>query len=179
MRKTVFLFSALALVCGLFLLSGCSSDSKKRGTKLKAENKYPKLTNYKLKLDIISTRANYNRKTPDAVVRFSLKNIGANNLSIYEWKMHEQENIRVLYAECEKGKAAKVPEENWKESPRRMLKINVPRYPLELGPNNSVLVDVPLLFLKKLEKSGRFAIRGELDLDSVSVKSTPIEIFVK
>ena len=52
----------------------------------------------------------------------------------------------------------------------------MPRYPLELAPNNGVLVDVPLSFIRKLDKPGRYAVKGELDLHSVSAQSAPIEI---
>ena len=109
-----------------------------------------------------------------------MRNAGANQLSIHEWKMHEQENIRVLYAPCpERGKATKLPPEAWKESERLILKGGVPRYPLELAPNNAVLVDVPLNFIRKLNKPGRYAVKGELDLYSVSAESVPIEIEIQ
>ena len=91
--------------------------------------------------------------------------------------MHEQENIRVLYAPCpERGSATRIPADRWKESERFLLKGAVPRYPLELAPNNGVLVDVPLSFIRKLDKPGRYAVKGELDLHSVSAQSAPIEI---
>lgn len=171
------LFTAVLIVAAC-MFSACSSDDKKSSRN--KENKYPKLTNYTLKLEIISTRGSYRCREANPVVRFSLKNAGANQLSIHEWKMHEQENIRVLYAECpDAGQATKIPEDQWRESERNLLKTNVPRYPLELAPNNSVLVDVPLNFIRKTGQPGRYAIRGELDLDSVSVQSTPIEIVVK
>ena len=177
-RNPILLLFAAVLISAVFLFTACSSDERKssRGK----ENKYPKLTNYTLKLDIISTRGNYRRGEANPVVRFSLKNAGANQLSIHEWKMHEQENIRVLYAECpEAGQSTKIPDSQWKESERNLLKTNVPRYPLELAPNNGVLVDVPLNFIRKTGRAGRYAIKGELDLDSVSAKSAPIEIVVK
>ena len=180
MRLTV-----LALIlCSIFLLNGCSSD-KRRGTPLRAENKYPKQTNYKLKLDIISTKGSFRLGAVSESVRFSLKNIGANNLTIPDWKMHEPENIRLFFAECQPGGAARVPEDAWKESPRSMIRnssgqyIDVPRFSFELAPNNAVLIDVPLFFLKHLKKGGTYALRGELDLDSVSAKSAPVEIIVK
>lgn len=177
-RNPILLLSAAVLLAAVFMFTACSSDERKsaRGK----EHKYPKLTNYILKLDIISTRGNYRRGEANPVVRFSLKNAGANQLSIHEWKMHEQENIRVLYAECpEAGQATKIPDSQWKESERNLLKTNVPRYPLELAPNNGVLVDVPLNFIRKTGRAGRYAIKGELDLDSVSAQSAPIEIVVK
>lgn len=177
-RNPILLLFAAVLISAVFLFTACSSDERKssRGK----ENKYPKLTNYTLKLDIISTRGNYRRGEANPVVRFSLKNAGANQLSIHEWKMHEQENIRVLYAECpEAGQSTKIPDSQWKESERNLLKTNVPRYPLELAPNNGVLVDVPLNFIRKTGRAGRYAIKGELDLDSVSAQSAPIEIVVK
>ncbi len=177
-RNPILLLSAAVLLAAMSLLTACSSDERKSARS--KENKYPKLTNYTLKLDIISTRGNYRRGEANPVVRFSLKNAGANQLSIHEWKMHEQENIRVLYAECpEAGQATRIPENQWKESERNLLKTEVPRYPLELAPNNGVLVDVPLNFIRNASRSGRYAIRGELDLDSVSAKSAPIEIVVK
>ena len=178
-RNLILLLSAAVLTASAVLFTACSSDERKSSGGGK-ENKYPKLTNYTLKLDIISTRGDYRRGEANPVVRFSLKNAGANQLSIHEWKMHEQENIRVLYAECpEAGQATKIPEHQWKESERNLLKTNVPRYPLELAPNNGVLVDVPLNFIRKTGRAGRYAIKGELDLDSVSAQSAPIEIVVK
>ena len=164
----VFLLSA-ALLCG------CSSEDRKVGRR--TERKYPKLRNYTLNLSIISTQGNYRRGDANPVLRFSVKNAGANQLSIHEWKMHEQENIRVLYAPCpERGSATRIPADRWKESERFLLKGAVPRYPLELAPNNGVLVDVPLSFIRKLDKPGRYAVKGELDLHSVSAQSAPIEI---
>ena len=183
-RAALQLIAACLLLCGIFLLNGCSSD-KKRGTPLRAENKYPKQTNYKLKLDIISKKASFRVGAKNGKVRFSLRNIGANNLTIPDWKTHEPENIRLYYAECKPGGATRVPEDAWKESPRSMIRnaagqyIDVPRFCFDLSPNNAVLIDVPLHFLKHLKKGGTFALRGELDLDSVTAKSTPIEIIVK
>lgn len=182
--KKLFRLIAASLFLFLFLLNGCSSD-KRRGTPLRAENKYPKQTNYKLKLDIISTKGSFRIGTSHESVRFSLKNIGANNLTIPDWKMHEPENIRLYYAECQPGGSTRVPEESWKESPRSMIRnasgqyIDVPRFCFDLSPNNAVLIDVPLYFLKHLKKGGTYALRGELDLDSVSAKSAPVEIIVK
>ena len=176
-RSRFFAIAVLLFSCAVFC--ACSSEDKKRGQE-NPEQKYPKLRNYTLDLSIISTRGNYRRSDVNPILRFSVRNAGANQLSIHEWKMHEQENIRVLYAECpEPGQATRIPEDRWKESERNLLKTNVPRYPLELAPNNGVLVDVPLNFIRKTERAGRYAIRGELDLDSVSARSAPIEIVVK
>ena len=176
-RSRFFAIAVLLFSCAVFC--ACSSEDKKRGQE-KPEQKYPKLRNYTLDLSIISTRGNYRRSDVNPILRFSVRNAGANQLSIHEWKMHEQENIRVLYAPCpERGTATKLPPEAWKESERLILKGGVPRYPLELAPNNAVLVDVPLNFIRKLNKPGRYAVKGELDLYSVSAESVPIEIEIQ
>lgn len=167
------------LACLLFaiIFAGCSSEDKKEN---RGERVYRKLKNYTLNLSIISTKGEYRRTEANPVLRFSVKNEGANQLAIHEWKMHEQENIRVLYAPCPvRGSAKDIPKEQWKVSERVMLKNSVPRYPLELAPNNAVLVDVPLLFLRTIDKPGRYAVKGELDLQSVSAQSLPIEIEIR
>lgn len=176
-RPRFCVIAALIVSCAVFC--ACSSEDKKRRPE-NPEQKYPKLRNYTLNLSIISTRGNYRRSDANPVLRFSVRNAGANQLSIHEWKMHEQENIRVLYAPCpERGTATKLPPEAWKESERLILQGGVPRYPLELAPNNAVLVDVPLNFIRKLNKPGRYAVKGELDLYSVSAESVPIEIEIQ
>ena len=57
------------------------------------------------------------------------------------------------------------------------------RSPLVLNPGvNRALVVVPMAFLKDLKDTGRhvaYTLRGELNLQSVEVKSAPIEITVK
>ena len=58
-RNPILLLSAAVLLAAVFLFSACSSDERKSSRS--KENKYPKLTNYNLKLDIISTRGNYRR----------------------------------------------------------------------------------------------------------------------
>lgn len=175
-RRIAILLPVL-LICTLFC--ACSSEDRKRDQE-NPEKKYPKLRNYSLNLSIISTQGNYRRSDANPVLRFSVRNAGANQLSIHEWKMHEQENIRILYAPCpQQGSATKIPPEQWVESERFLLKGGVPRYPLELAPNNAVLVDVPLTFIRKLNKPGRYAVKGELDLYSVSAQSVPIEIEIQ
>ena len=159
-RSRFFAIAVLLFSCAVFC--ACSSEDKKRGQE-NPEQKYPKLRNYTLDLSIISTRGNYRRSDVNPILRFSVRN-----------------NIRVLYAPCpERGKATKLPPEAWKESERLILKGGVPRYPLELAPNNAVLVDVPLNFIRKLNKPGRYAVKGELDLYSVSAESVPIEIEIQ
>lgn len=96
-RSRFFAIAVLLFSCAVFC--ACSSEDKKRGQE-NPEQKYPKLRNYTLDLSIISTRGNYRRSDVNPILRFSVRNAGANQLSIHEWKMHEQENIRVLYAPC-------------------------------------------------------------------------------
>lgn len=177
MKSRWLILTASVLLAAAFFC-GCSSEDKKN--ERRTEKKYPKLRNYTLNLSIISTQGNYKRSEANPVLRFSVKNAGANQLSIHEWKMHEQENIRVFYAPCpEHGTATRIPADQWQESERLLIKGAVPRYPLELAPNNAVLVDVPLNFIRNLQKPGRYAVKGELDLSSVSAQSVPIEIEIQ
>ena len=99
--------------------------------------------------------------------------------------MYEPANINLYYAPGMAVQTAGLPREDWKASPtydknRRRIDI---RSPLVLNPGtNRALVVVPMAFLKELKDTGRhvtYTLRGELNLQSVDVKSAPIEITVK
>ena len=83
-RSRFFAIAVLLFSCAVFC--ACSSEDKKRGQE-NPEQKYPKLRNYTLDLSIISTRGNYRRSDVNPLLRFSVRNAGANQLSIHEWKM--------------------------------------------------------------------------------------------
>lgn len=173
-RTALFVFAA-------FLLCGCPDQKKKpEKTVIPAAKLFPKITRHNMTLNVISTRGNYYRAETSPMIRFQFRNDGLSRIEIPEWKTRERENIRIQYAECpEPGGSVSLSEEAWKDSPRTVYPGDCPRYNLELEPKNSIIMELPLKFIGKLNRPGRYAVRGVMDLTSLDVKSSPVELIIQ
>ena len=163
------------------ILCGCgddSSDGKKE--KIQVNKLFPKIEDHGMELNIISTLASYRIGDPNPTMKFQFINEGLAVVRIPEWKIVELANLKVQYAECPVEESAeKLPESAWKDSPRTIPSGDCPRYPLELEPKSSVIISVPLSFIKELKSPGRYAVRGVIDLTSMDLKSSPRELIIR
>lgn len=177
-RLIVFL-SVLVLLP--LLLCGCPGKPQpEKQKKINVTKFFPKIQQHGMILKVISTRSSFRMSDYRKTVKFQFANEGLSRTLISEWKIVEGDNLKIQYAECpEEGGADSLPESAWKDSPRSDLKGDCPRYPLELDPRSSVIITLPLSFLKELKKPGRYAIRGVMDLQSLDVKSAPFELIIR
>ena len=168
-------------VLAALLLCGCPDRKKEpEKTVIPADKLFPKITRHNMTLNVISTRGNYYRAESAPTIRFQFRNDGLSRVEIPEWKTRERENIRVQYAECpESGGSVGLPEEAWKDSPRTVFPGDCPRFNLELEPKNSIIMELPLKFIGTLNRPGRYAVRGVMDLTSLDVKSSPVELIIQ
>ena len=176
----------LFLTAAALLLVSCSPEQEQKKSKATVSAvRFPKLKDYSLELAVISPRKEYYAGDENVTVTFSLKNTGLTPVSLNEWYMFESANINVYYAPGTIAQTVSLPDNQWKQSPtydKNKKRINM-RSPLVLNPGtNQALVVVPLAFLKEIKDGGKrvpYTIRGELNLQSVDVKSAPFEIIIK
>lgn len=171
----------LVLLIMSSLLSGCGDDSSPENQEAIPVNQtFPKIQNHGMELKIISTLASFRISDTAPRMTFQFINEGLSRVQIPEWKHIEWANIKVQYAECpEEGGAEKLPEGVWKDSPRTAVAGDCPRYPIDLDPKSSVILELPLRFIKDLKKPGRYAVRGVMDLTCMDVKSSPMEVIIR
>lgn len=173
----------VTLLAGAVLLTGCSSEPKTRRTTFKKSGEtFQKLKDYSLQLSLISSRREFYAGEENAVFTFSLKNTGLTPVTLHEWHMLEEANINLYYRP---GSSETPSSAAWKLSPTYepdSKRIHL-RSPLTLNPGtNQALVMVPITFLKTLRDNGKkqpYAVYAELNLKSVSVKSLPVDIYIK
>ncbi len=181
--RFIRIYTAVLLGAAAFCFYGCSPEEESVPEKKKQTAVFPPIPTRHLSLEIISTRTGFRRDLPNQTLRFAFRNNGASLIRVPEWKLYEQENIRLFYAECPlDGFASRIPASKWKEAERVSPSASgdgIPRYELMLAPKNSALLEIPMPFLKKLEQKGRYAVKGRLDLSSVPLESSPIEIVIQ
>lgn len=141
---------------------------------------FPKVKDCNLELSCLSkeTKRTFTAGQP-AVLVFGLKNIGATPVTCYEWYPDESQNLIVKYAVAEEGKNPS--KEDWKqelpeEKPRKRI------IPLQLSPNNTVLINKNLNFISKMggdvSKPVTFYVYVELNLKSMSARSAVVKVQV-
>lgn len=174
---------ALAVTLITLIFVSCSSETPKKPS---PGDMYPKLRAYSLQLSVVSTRAEYYAGEESGAITFSMKNIGLKPLFISEWHVLESANINLFYVQCDaNADPEKIADDKWKKSPtyNKEDKNSIGRLPLALNPNNAVLMKVPLDFLKDIKDVGgkrmTYAVRGELNLTSIQLKSKPFLITIK
>ena len=179
-EKFIKIFSPLCLVSAC-IFSGCGENTEEEEKPAIQVNKqFIKIQDHGMELKIITTLVSYRLTDTKATMKFQFINEGLAQVKIPEWKVVERDNIKVQYAECpEEGGAEKLPESAWKDAPRKVVEGDCPRYPLELDPKSSVILTMPLSFIKDLKKPGRYAVRGVMDLTSMDVKSAPLELIIQ
>ena len=179
-HKVIKIFIPLFLIAACFF-SGCGENPEEEDQPaIQVKKSFIKIQDHGMELKIISTLASYRLADTRATMKFQFINEGLAQVKIPEWQVVERDNIKVQYAECpEEGGAEKLPESAWKDAPRKVVEGDCPRYPLELDPKSSVILTMPLSFIKELKKPGRYAVRGVMDLTSMDVKSTPLELIIR
>lgn len=180
MEQKIFRIPGLVFLIMSSLLCGCGEESPEEKNVIQVNQTFPKITQHGMELKIISTLVSFRIKDPSPQMKFQFINEGLSRILISEWKVVERENLKVQFAECpEEGGAEKLPESAWKDSPGKVMKGDCPRYPLELEPKSSIILTMPLNFIKELKKPGRYAVRGVMDLTSMDVKSPPVELIIR
>ena len=168
------------LFLSLLFFCGCGDEDQQKENKIPVAKLFPKIRQHNMVLNVISTRGEYYIAEGAPTMRFQFLNDGLTRVHLPEWKIMEKTNIRIQYAECpEIGGSEKIPEDAWKDSPRKEQAGDIPRYPLELDPKSSIIMELPLSFIGTLKKPGRYAVRGVMDLTSIDVKSAPVELIIR
>lgn len=171
----------LFLLTALLLAPGCVRQIKKEVVVPgeKAAKEYQKLTDYQLKLTMVSPRTLL--AGSDAKAVFALENIGTKDLVIKEWYKDENEN---LATNCQLWlPGTENPDETaWVELERVPPKTTL-RYPLRLSPGNRVFLTQPLPFIRHLVlqpgHERRYFLKAKLNLTSVDVVSPVAAIAVR
>ena len=172
--------SRFFIVFPLAMLCGCSQEEP-----VEPHSDGPAIYR-KIQADLIlecgRVRMDYVSGKKGQKMTFVLKNRGLTPVSIDEWYMDDSENVRLFYARCEKGKASEVKESDWRCGWPLKQKAPGRHMPVCLNPNQGLLLDVPMEFLKNFTQKktvDHIAVRVELALDSVSLQSPVYEVEVR
>ena len=179
----------LLLIPFLLLLCSCADEVHYPMT-LQKKQKFEKKNNATLKLERGAVRLDYVAGKSGQSILFLLRNTGLAAVNIDEWYMNEPDNIRLYYAVCEKGKSAQLKDSDficvWPDSGKTVKgkkKSAGRRMPLCLNPNNTTLISTPMEFLRTFPLNGKpivtIAVKAELNLQSVDVKSPVYEIDIR
>ena len=185
MRSKMFRATLLfGLGISFLVLNGCVRVKEGKQfdefkTRTPERKTYPKLYNYKLKLELLTARRRF-YAGEDVTLTYRLTNEGKKSLRLNEWYMNEADNIRLYYRPYQPGLKTfirrdwLVMEPNYKKPIRH--------FELVLGVKNMVLIDKKVPFIKAAGadhpsvKRGRYYIMAELTLNSVNVRSKPVVI---
>lgn len=172
---------AVSLLC---ILAGCTSENNENQRKnlRKRPVAFRKLKDYSLNLSLLSSRREFYAGDERATMIFSLKNTGLKPVTLHEWHTVEAANVNLYY---HPGKM-NVSNPQWEFSPTVNEKQKgLESYsPLTLNPDkNLAVIQIPVTFLKNVKnvpgKKTVYTIRAVLNLKSVTVESTPVEIWIK
>ena len=177
MKKVYFL-----LALSVLFVTGCvQTQIVKRETHLGIESKkdFPKIQDAQLELAITGSPELISGR--DKKVTFILKNLKNTPLSIPEWFSNEPDNIEISCQIWFPNQTAP-DEDRWITYPV-VPKRPVRHFPLRLGGNMFVTIDVPLEFLEHLivapGTERRYFLKAKLNLKSVSAESKVTAITVK
>ena len=166
---------ATVLCCVLSAMAGCTANAPRIHTpaygEKPADYKFEKIRN--ARLELVFAGPQYLKAGTPAEIFFILKNKGEKPVCIEEWRMNEQDNLRV---ECQVWlPGQKEPD------PDRWLSMDLPvkqpelRYFLKLNPGNQTRVAKKLDFVESLVVTPgaerRYFIRASLNLSSVKCAS--------
>jgi len=184
MRSLTRLASVSILCLGLLALAASCSSESKAPKKNDGKGFFAPIKDANLVLEVVSSRTEFFRDDAEAKITFSLRNDGLKPVTVFEWFAKESNNVRLSYAKCDDGDIDRIPASFWTPcKPPVQTGDYAPRMPLDLYPRNTALVSVPLSDIKELASKGpgktSFAIKGELNLTSVSAKSKPFLITFK
>ncbi len=172
-------FSGKILIAGIILFNfNHNAFPEDKPKDITPKIAFPKIKNSSSELVCLSSEKTFPAGKA-AKLTFGLKNTGATSIMCYEWKMDEQLNLVVNYTEWKGQKNLK--DADWqKEIPQ--AKGNLRLMPLELAPNNKVLIDKELDFISKIPSNIKepmtFYVYAELYLESLAAKSGIIKITV-
>ncbi len=172
----------LAGVCVMLGCAGCVSEVEKEDKYLGGlveQVEYPPLKNVRLGLNVLGKRE-FVAGEP-VRIPFALCNNGSKPVRISEWYANESDNVIVYCQVWLPG--MEEPDENYWLPLEFDVKKPALRYPLDLTPGSSAVVEKELDFIRSLVVSPgmerRYFVRGELNLNSVKVSSPVIAIAVR
>jgi hypothetical protein len=138
---------------------------------------FPKIKDFSIRIECVSYKRQFTAgETPK--MTFRIKNLSRKPLVVYEWFMHEADNLKIYYTPWTKG-MKKPKKEEW-----RVISPKIPDKPkrmsLQLDFGNSVYIDKTLPFIAKmkLNKPVEFVMYAELNLTSITKRSPYIKITV-
>jgi len=174
--KLIFLLSVIPALT--VVASSCKSDKITYGVVKEVEH-FPKIKNVNAELDIVSPLRTFLLGDP-ALIVFRLTNFSNKRLVIYEWKMIDEYNIRIYVAPWSEGQIDP-PADKWVCLKPEITNKRV--MTLDLGQSNSTIIEKLIDFKKdvvkdKIEKPQTFLIYGELNLESVSLKTAPTKVTI-
>ena len=179
------LFPFLLLFSALLLCPSCSDEEEILPHKLETSphHVYKKI-DADLRLEMGRKRLDYVSGKSGQKLSFLLTNKGLAPVSIEEWYMKDSDNLKLYCAVCEKGASASVKESDWFCAwPLKNTPAQGRNMPVRINPNSSLILDVPLDFLKNFPMNNRpvvtLAVYAELRLTSVSAKSPVYEIDIR
>ena len=191
------LMAAAAVIAGLASCSGCGGTEGRSGRGAGAETARFPVLKWPLTIERGVPKAVFQltragESAAPQTLSFKLVNRNIEALDIQEWRRRETENLRIFFMAAENGgKEAPSPEQSgwvriWPgpEADKAGSGGTVLRAPLLIAPNNSVLLDIPLVFPEKYRLPGNAArgyvwIRAELNLRSVQAKPLIFKIEVR
>lgn len=174
----IALCAMLCCCCGVGCVSEVEKEDQWLGGVLE-QQEYPPLENVRLSLDMLGTRE-FVAGEP-ARIPFTLRNYDSRTVRIVEWYANEPDNVKV-YCQVWLPGMEEPDDELW--LPLEFdVKQPALRYPLELTPGSSTVVNKELTFVENLVVSPgmerRYFLRGELNLTSIKLSSPVIAISVR
>jgi len=176
--KLALLFSAIPAL--VVITSSCKSGNEKIAYGVVKEiEHFPKIKNVNAELDIVSPLRTFLLGEP-ALTVFRLTNFSDKRLVIYEWKMIDEYNVRIYVVPWNDGQPVPPPDQWICLKPE--IK-NKRLMTLDLGQNNSTMLEKKIDFKKdvikgEIDKPHTFLIYGELNLESVPLKTSPTKVTI-
>ena len=178
--KIHWLFRLLPAV--VIVLSGCVQHQvveDRLGMGIATDREFPPLERYKLELSMVDS--GFLRAGQDKSVTFILRNVDTIPVAIPEWYSNEADNL-VIDCQIWFPNTAIPADDAWVTLPVT-LKQPPLRYPLKLGAQMFVSIEVPLDFLNGLRvergTERRYFLRAKLNLSSVKAQSKYSSIIVR
>lgn len=178
-------FLAAILVPALVSCSGCSSQNASPNENKPNYHRYdqPIIRNVKeLTITRSVTQDLYTVGKRGQKISLRLTNQNLDTVKIPEWLRNEKENVKLFLSEkADSPNWVQVwPEQQQQKNETADLKKNLP---FMLSPGNSILLDIPVTFLGKVDLKGvnekKMLVKAELSLKSVHAEPLVFEIGVR
>lgn len=180
-RMLPFLLLSVAAALG----TSCSDEEEILPHKLETSPRHTfRKIEADLRLEMGHKRLDYVSGKAGQKLSFLLTNKGLAPVSIDEWYMKDSDNLSLYCAVCKKGESASVKESDWFCAwPLKSTPAQGRNMPVRINPNSTLILDVPLDFLKDFPMNGHpivtLAVYAELRLTSVSARSPVYEIDIR